>query len=181
MKIYRITELNEIFSALEKNMCALIPTDTIIGLLAKNKEVIYEIKKRPKEKQIVLFVSNYDSLGELTVAQKQFLDTFWPGPVTVVKNGISYRMPNSKYILRLIDKLGPLYCSSANISGEAPVKNHNEAIFKFGANSKLLYVESQELLSLPSTIIDIDSWTYLRKGANIKLVESFIKELNQGG
>lgn len=39
--------------------------------------------------------------------------------------------------------------------GNREVKNH-KAIFTFGANSKLLYVEAQETLSTPSTIIDID-------------------------
>ncbi|EDU06455.1 L-threonylcarbamoyladenylate synthase [Ureaplasma urealyticum] len=177
MKIYRITNLNAIYDALVANKCVLIPTDTIIGLLAKNQDVIYEIKRRDRNKKIVRFVADYKLLGDLTVEQEQFLDLFWPGSVTVIKNGVSYRMPNSPHILKLIQKLGPLYCSSANISGEEPVKNHNEAIFKFGANSKLIYVEAQQQIGVPSTIVDIDKWEYVRRGANIEMVDMFIKEL----
>lgn len=179
MKIYKLSDLNAIYDALVKNHCVLIPTDTVIGLLAKNKEVIYNIKKRDANKKLVRFVANYDLLGDLTVEQEQFLDLVWPGTVTIIKDNESYRMPNVPTIIKLVEKIGPLYCSSANISGEEPVKNHKEAIFVFGANSRLMYVEGQQTLSSPSTIIDIDKWEYVRKGANIELVESFLKELKE--
>lgn len=179
MKIYRLSELNDIYDAITKNYCVLMPTDTIIGLLAKSPDIIYEIKKRDKSKKIVKFVADYDELGELTVEQKQFLDLFWPGAVTIIKNGISYRMPNFPPILKLIKKTGPLYCSSANISGEEPVVSHNDAIFKFGANSKLIYVEARQQISSPSTIIDIDKWEYIRKGANYELVDAYLKEISE--
>jgi len=76
MKIYRITNLNVIYDALMANKCVLIPTDTIIGLLAKNQDVIYEIKQRDRNKKIIRFVADYKLLGDLTVEQKQFLDLF---------------------------------------------------------------------------------------------------------
>lgn len=76
MKIYRITNLNVIYDALMANKCVLTPTDTIIGLLAKNQDVIYEIKQRDRNKKIIRFVADYKLLGDLTVEQKQFLDLF---------------------------------------------------------------------------------------------------------
>lgn len=179
MKTYKLSDLNAIYDALVKNHCVLIPTDTVLGLLAKNKEIIYSIKKRDTSKKLVRFIADYELLGKLTVEQEQFLDLVWPGTVTIIKNNESYRMPNVSTIIKLVQKLGPLYCSSANISGEQTVKNHKEAIFVFGANSRLMYVEGQQVLSTPSTIIDIDKWEYIRKGANIDLVESFLNELKE--
>ncbi|MCV3743468.1 L-threonylcarbamoyladenylate synthase [Ureaplasma sp. ES3154-GEN] len=178
MKIHNFNDLNIISDALNDNKCIILPTDTIMGILAKNDKLIYHIKKRPADKPIVRFVANYDLLGDLTIAQKQFLDIIWPGQITVIKNNIAYRMPNSLPILKLIQKHGPLYCSSANLSGEAPVLNEQEAIFKFGANSNILYIQGQAKTTLPSTIIDIDRWQYIRKGANVRLVEEFLNDLH---
>ncbi|WP_031488863.1 L-threonylcarbamoyladenylate synthase [Ureaplasma canigenitalium] len=177
MKTYKITDITKMHEMLQNNGCVCIPTDTIMGLLAKNEDIIYSIKKRDRNKKLVLFVKDYQLLKNLTVEQEQFLNLFWPGPLTVIKDGISYRMPNCPSILKLIDKLGPLYCSSANITNEKPVQNTQEAIFKFGSNSKILYIEGKQKVDLPSTIVDIDKWEYIRKGEKVELIDEYIKEL----
>ncbi|MCV3754323.1 L-threonylcarbamoyladenylate synthase [Ureaplasma zalophigenitalium] len=178
MKTYNFNQLNLIADALNANKCVILPTDTIMGILAKNEKNIYTIKKRPINKPIVRFVADYSILGELTVAQKQFLDIIWPGQITIVKNQVSYRMPDSRPILKLLEKLGPLYCSSANLSGENPVVNEQEAIFKFGAKDNILYVQGNANTDEPSTIIDIDNWKYIRRGASVGLVDEFLEDLH---
>ncbi|MCV3734494.1 L-threonylcarbamoyladenylate synthase [Ureaplasma miroungigenitalium] len=178
MKTYNFNQLNIIADALAANKCVVLPTDTIMGILAKNEKNIYALKKRPANKPIVRFIADYSLLGELTVAQKQFLDIIWPGQITIIKDHISYRMPNSRPILKLLEKLGPLYCSSANLSGEDPVLNEQEAVFKFGAKDNVLYVQGNANTTEPSTIIDIDEWKYIRRGASVGVVDEFLADLH---
>jgi len=48
-----------------------------------------------------------------------------------VKNGISYRMPNHQKLLQLISLTGPLYSSSANLSGQNTISDYTDAITIF--------------------------------------------------
>lgn len=42
---------------------AVVTTDTLIALIAITPKVIYELKKRPLRKQLILFVSKIEQLG----------------------------------------------------------------------------------------------------------------------
>jgi L-threonylcarbamoyladenylate synthase len=140
-------------------------TDTVMGILAKNVDIIYKIKQRPIQKKIVLFVNSYNSIPNLTEKEKKILDKYWPGALTVVKNGISYRMPNHHDVLQLLTIVGPLYSSSANISGEETIIDSNEALKVFSnCDDLLLIIEGKNLTNTPSTVFDFDKFLCLREG-----------------
>ena len=73
----------------------------------------------------------------------------------MVKDGISYRAPNVKPLLKILRKTGPCYCSSANLSGQEVINDYQQAQIVFG--EQIGYVTNTfKGSNQPSTIIDID-------------------------
>lgn len=178
-KTYNTNELDSIVFEIKNNKAVIIPTDTVMGILANNENIIYNIKNRPRNKKIIKFIPNLDILGNLTEIQKKFINQFWPGDVTVVKNKVSYRMPNDKYILYILSKCGPLYCSSANISEKETIKNSNDVLSQFDHKKwfhNLVVLQGEPGGNIPSSIVDIDSWKILREGSKINEIKQFINE-----
>lgn len=146
----------------------IAPTDTILGIGAKvskkNRKAIYKLKQRPKKKKLVIMISSIKEArmfkgwsSEIeTVAKKH-----WPGALTIVLNRkISLRIPNHKELLDLIKEIGPIYMTSANISGQEPVKSLEEAKKVF-PNIKIYDFKIYN--GTHSTIIDKDL-TIIREG-----------------
>jgi L-threonylcarbamoyladenylate synthase len=157
----------------------VIPTDTVIGIVAKKPELIYQIKNRPLDKQLVLFINDLSEVKGLLPHEEKILEKYWPGALTVIKNRISYRMPNSKNIMRLIKYSGPLYSSSANTSGGTPIKNTRDAIIEFqSCIYKIMIVKGKERDNYPSTIINLDDLTVLRRGRidGLQIIEELKRE-----
>ena len=77
-------------------------------------------------------------------------------------------MPKNRFLLDLMAKVGPLASSSANISGQEPIKNIYQAKKIFADREYELVLVNPEkfkLSSIPSTIVDLDKMTVLRQGA----------------
>lgn len=161
------SEISSIIFELKNLKSIIVSTDTVAGLLSLEKQKIYDIKKRDKSKKIITFISSVDQIQN---PSKQLLDIakdFWPGPLTVVFNKISYRIPNDEFILELINEIGPIYSSSANLSGEKPVENLFDAIKYFERNKNdIIFIEGDYYLNkCASTVYDLDNKKILRKGA----------------
>ncbi|AFN64816.1 translation factor [Mycoplasma wenyonii str. Massachusetts] len=97
---------------------------------------------------------------------KLLLERFWPGPLTVIYKGGAYRMPANPVLLKLSEHLGPLYSTSANISGEEPIKSLQEAKIVFKDHKdKFMIVRSGCVSSgIFSTIYDYDNKEIIREG-----------------
>lgn len=130
----------EIISEINNNNPVIVPTETVYGIISKiNKESIskiYLIKKRSKKKPLTIIINNFNSLEdfvlEIPINIKKILETFWPGPLTVIfkkKNNdicniigtektIGIRMPNHNFLRAILKYTGPLVCTSANISND---------------------------------------------------------------
>lgn len=167
MQVYNTSQYEEIAFELKNDKAAILPTDTVWGIVSLNEKKIYEIKQRPSNKKIITFVNSIDSIG-LPPEYKKEISKYWPGQLTIVYLGKSYRMPNSKFILNLIDLVGPLYSSSANISGKDPIKSIPEAknVFK-NDEFKLVLIQPPDewrLSNSPSTIVNLDTLTVVREG-----------------
>ena len=134
----RVVETNKAIQILKKGFPLGFPTDTLpaIGCLPEFTKVIYEFKKRDKNKALILMGSDISQVISYVhqSAIKDFLnltEKFWPGPLTLVvplaegKNSLSIskintiglRIPRSSAAKSLISQTGPLATSSANISG----------------------------------------------------------------
>ena len=123
---------------LNNGLPIIFQTDTLpaIGCLPKYSEKIYEIKKRDKNKPLILMgAENYqlnDFVHESALDDYKYMASrYWPGPLTIViptskeskslltsdNNTLGLRIPDSLMAKVLIMKSGPLLTSSANLSG----------------------------------------------------------------
>ena len=123
---------------LKSGLPVIFQTDTLpaIGCLPKFSKTIYELKKRGKNKPLILMASEYEHLVDFVhkSALRDFeniAEKYWPGALTMiipVKNRetgiltssdftLGLRIPNSYMAQSLMSETGPLLTSSANISG----------------------------------------------------------------
>ena len=123
---------------LKSGLPIIFPTDTLpaIGCLPKFSNIIYEFKKRDKDKPLILMGSEYKQLVDYVQESakedyKNIASKYWPGALTIVipasenqttiltSNDLTLglRIPNSYIAQSLIRETGPLLTSSANISG----------------------------------------------------------------
>ncbi|ATO31107.1 SUA5-like translation suppressor [Mycoplasmopsis bovirhinis] len=136
-------------------------TDTIVGIGGiVSKETlneIYVIKKRDLNKKIIILVSNYGQLRQFKQWTKEaelISKQYWPGPTTIIINNQGFRIPNHLGLLKLIDKIGPIYMSSANISGQKVI-NIDQASRVFPEISKIYNFGKPS--GKPSTLINLDT------------------------
>ena len=123
---------------LKSGLPIIFPTDTLpaIGCLPKFSNIIYELKKRDRNKPLILMGSEQKHLIDYVhqSAKKDYeniASKYWPGALTIVipasdsqtlnltSNDLSIglRIPNSYTAQSLLRETGPLLTSSANISG----------------------------------------------------------------
>lgn len=192
-KIVKITEENQDATIKiadkvlkENGNFILIPTETVYGLACLStdelaKKRIYESKKRPENKPFQLLVSSLDMLRQNTDAEintltEKIVQEFCPGAITVViptKNSdiikIGFRIPDYDFILKLINALGePISATSANITGEPPALNIDNAL--------------KTLNLMPSLIIDggqIDK--YSKASTVVEVIGNSLKIIREGG
>jgi len=123
---------------LQSGLPIIFPTDTLpaIGCLPKFSEIIYEFKKRDRNKPLILMGSDHKQLIDYIHESakedyKYIASQYWPGALTMVLPSskkqhpiltsgdftLGLRIPDSQIAQYLMKKSGPLLTSSANISG----------------------------------------------------------------
>jgi L-threonylcarbamoyladenylate synthase len=155
---------------LKEGGVGVIPTDTLYGLVgsAFSKKAInriYKIKKRNKNKKLIVLISTLDDLKKFKVVlsqkQKEILNKYWPGKVSIILNKIAFRLPAcagrpaKKSLVELLKKTGPLVAPSANPEGEKPAENIKEAKNYFG-DTVDFYLSGGTLKGQPSKLIKIN-------------------------
>ncbi|MCP4178828.1 MAG: threonylcarbamoyl-AMP synthase [bacterium] len=173
----------------------LAPTETVYGLMClwdnqQARDNIYKAKNRSENKPFQMLASNVSMVekfgGKITPAIKCIIDSFCPGPITLIIpdiNGgkLGFRIPEHKFILDLINYLNiPLAATSANVSGDAPALKINSALNSLHIQPDLI-IDGGELPSnsLASTVamIDDDNITILREGLiSLKEIKASLKK-----
>ena len=180
--------ISELALKLKKGSLALFPTDTLPALCAypKFSKKIWTIKKRPSNKPLILMGGCLDDLFEFVKPCAiedglKLAKNYWPGALTIVlptignfsknlnsnSNSLGFRVPALGLARDLLMKTGPLATTSANISGEAPVKDALEASIKFPGIPILAPVPWPNSSGMASTVVEWDhgKWNLLRRGA----------------
>ena len=180
---------------LKRGLPIIFPTDTLpaIGCLPKFSEVIYEFKKRDKNKPLILMGSEHKQL--IDYVHKSAIEDFesiaskyWPGALTMVipsseketeiltstDNTLGLRIPNSYMAQSLMLLTGPLLTSSANISGFNGANTSEGIALDFPSLSILGPVPWEKSSGKASTII---AWQKNRDWRLIREGEVFVKEL----
>jgi L-threonylcarbamoyladenylate synthase len=123
---------------LKSGLPIIFPTDTLpaIGCLPQFSRIIYEFKKRDKNKPLILMGSEQKQLKDYVHESakedyENIASKYWPGALTMVVPSskdqieiltsrdltLGLRIPNLCMAQSLLKKTGPLLTSSANISG----------------------------------------------------------------
>ena len=117
-------------AALRAGRVALVPTETVVGLVAAESGLprVRKIKGRDANKPIALLCASAEEAFGLAAnvppLAEHLADIYWPGPLTLVlelSSGgtIGVRVPAGRAVRGLLESYGgPLYATSANFSGE---------------------------------------------------------------
>ena len=181
----------KIIGLLNGGRVGLLPTDTIYGLSGRAAdkpavERIYRLKNRGSRKPLIILISDLKMLDLLSISaeQAEAVDPYWPGALSVIfrtdqapdwlqrgTGSLAVRLPNFPELLALIDRVGPLVSTSANIRGQRPVPSIQEARKIFGDRIDF-YVDGGLLNGKPSTLaaLDGDRLNVIRPGA-VKIIK----------
>jgi L-threonylcarbamoyladenylate synthase len=128
----------EAVAALRAGNVALVPTETVVGLVAADSGLprIREIKDRDANKPIALLCASAEEAFGLAQnvppLARDLAALYWPGPLTLVLDlasggTIGVRVPAGNSIRELLASYGgPLYATSANLSGERDAGSVND-------------------------------------------------------
>lgn len=173
----------KIIAALNQGAVVAGSSDTVIGLLAPftahGYRALNQIKQRSKMPFLVL-VKNSDQAMELAHMSQRvesLAKEFWPGPLTLIlpatqlapnfaqspTGGIALRMPRHAGLQAVLAQTGPLFSTSANLSGKPIAQTINEIDPKIKEQVALLVSDVEEREGTPSTILDCT-------GGQIKLI-----------
>ena len=133
-----LVDCKSALKTLESGLPIIFPTDTLpaIGCLPRFSNIIYEFKKRDRNKPLILMGSERKQLIDYVHKSakedyENIASNYWPGALTVVipcsekqtviltskDFTLGLRIPNSYIAQSLLKETGPLLTSSANISG----------------------------------------------------------------
>jgi len=181
-------EISDLAAKLKIGSLALFPTDTLPALCSypKYSKKIWSIKKRPLNKPLILMGGCLEDLFELVRPCAiedglKIAKNYWPGALTIVlptigntsdylncnTDSLGFRVPALKIARDLLLKTGPLATTSANISGNPPVKDALEASIQFPRIPMLAPVPWPRGSGMASTVIEWDEgkWKLLRAGS----------------
>ena len=185
-------------SALKKlrsGLPIIFQTDTLpaIGCLPQFSKIIYEFKKRNRNKPLILMGSEQKQLIDYVHESakedyKKIASKYWPGALTMVipcsKNEdviltsqnftLGLRIPNSFMAQSLMKETGPLLTSSANISGSTGAVTVEGVVIDFPSVDILGPLPWEKNSGKASTIISWKKnrdWRVIRQGE--VLVEGF--------
>lgn len=183
---------------LKEGAVGVIPTDTIYSLCTsafqkKSVEKIFWLKKRQITKPFIILITNVDELKlfniNLSKWQRKIIKYVWPGKISVVfscrskkffylhrgTETIAFRLPQNKFIRRILKISGPLVAPSANWQDYPPAQSISQAKKYFG--SQVFYLNRGKINGQPSTLIDLTSQKIkvLRKGADFSKIVFLFK------
>jgi len=171
-------DIEQCLQVLRTGGLILYPTDTVwgIGCDATNAaavEKVYQLKKRPDEKAMIILLANEREVLQYVAAPDlQVFDYLeqQPKPTTVIYEGaigladnlvaadgsIAIRICKEEFCKHLIKRFRkPIVSTSANISGQPPAKLFTDISeeIKSGVDYMVQYRQADTRVSTPSAVI----------------------------
>ena len=177
-------------AAVRRGELVVLPTDTVYGVGADAfapdaVAAVLAAKGRGREMPPPVLVPSPQTVDGLATNvpgyARDLIEAFWPGPLTLVllaqsslmwdlgeTNGtVALRMPEDDTALKLLNEVGPMAVTSANVSGQPPAKTILDAAAQLGS-AVSVYLDAGPCGSpFPSTILDCtgEAPVILRAGA----------------
>jgi tRNA threonylcarbamoyl adenosine modification protein (Sua5/YciO/YrdC/YwlC family) len=177
-------------TAIQSGDLVVMPTDTVYGIAADAfspiaVNLLLAAKGRGRDMPVPVLVGSWRTLeglvDELGPIARQLVETFWPGPLTIVvrsapslawdlgetRGTVAVRMPLQPVALEILTQTGPLAVSSANRSGMPPAVDAQDAERQLGGSVRVYLDGGPAGDPVPSTIVDLtgDRARVLRAGA----------------
>ena len=183
----KVSNQKEALNLLKEGFPLGFQTDTVpaIGCIPAHSEIIYNVKKREREKALILMGAEISQVLQYVHPSalsdfKELANKFWPGALTLIvpmpaeknfsfipNNFIGIRIPDSVKARLLISDSGPLATSSANISGVLPSLTAHQVALDLPNLNLLGPVPWQKCSGKASTIIKWvreGEWKLIRQG-----------------
>jgi L-threonylcarbamoyladenylate synthase len=168
------------------------PTDTVPALAAlpEKSGLIFAAKQRSQDKPLILMAANPEELWHFCQGSEsekliwqQVAQKYWPGALTLVlpassrlppqvnpndPGTIGVRVPDSAIARKILSQTGPLATTSANLSGQPPLRTMAEIDAQFPSVLTLQISETEltKESGVPSTVAKwtLKGWEILRQG-----------------
>jgi tRNA threonylcarbamoyl adenosine modification protein (Sua5/YciO/YrdC/YwlC family) len=170
-------------ASLGRHELVVLPTDTVYGIgcdafSAKGVAALLAAKGRGRQSPPPVLIPNIATMRALaeTVpdAALALANTFWPGALTMIlrsqpsltwdlgetKGTVALRMPDHKIALALLEEVGPLAVSSANLTGEPAAVTCAQAEGYLGKSVKVYLDGGPSPKGEASTIVDLTDLRY---------------------
>lgn len=198
-------EVTMISEDIKEGRIFVFPTETVYGIgtnvyREESCKKIYEIKKRPEWKPLIVLISDLgmldDLVNDINEIEKKLIDTFWPGSLTIVfqkkensliskyvsagLNTLGIRMTDGEIIRAIITKANvPIVAPSANLSGLSDGTKINEILDEIGSDIDGIIDIGDISNSIPSTLVQVidNKIKILREGKISKAKLSEIAEV----
>jgi L-threonylcarbamoyladenylate synthase len=156
----------EVAGALRSGAVALVPTETVVGLVAAEPGLrrIEQIKAREPGKPVALLCASVVDAFALAASvpplARKLASLYWPGPLTLVLDHpgggtVGVRVPVGSVVREVLAAYGkPLYATSANLSGEPAPKGLEEVDPKVSEAVDLV-VEGEPGSGEASAVVDL--------------------------
>ena len=165
-------------AALAKNHLVVLPTDTVYGIAAdafsrKGVAALLAAKGRGRQSPppvLIPKLATMDALAEhVPQVARRLADAFWPGALTMIfkaqlslqwdlgetKGTVALRMPDHQIALHLLEEVGPLAVSSANLTGHPAATNAQQAFDYLGESVDVYLDAGESPKGEASTILDL--------------------------
>jgi tRNA threonylcarbamoyl adenosine modification protein (Sua5/YciO/YrdC/YwlC family) len=166
--------------SLGRNELVVLPTDTVYGIgcdafSAKGVASLLAAKGRGPQSPPPVLIPNLATLNALAEnipdVATRLAETFWPGALTLIlraqssltwdlgetKGTVALRMPDHKIALALLEEVGPMAVSSANLTGEPAATTCQQAAAYLGDSVQVYLDGGNSPKGEASTILDLTS------------------------
>ena len=192
-------DMSTIVSAVKKGQLVAFPTETVYGLGIEFNNVnalekLMEAKNRDYSKAITLMVAKKDDIEKYAYVNdnaRKIIDAFMPGMITLVfnkkesvsdvmthgKQTIGIRIPDSQFVLELLENAGPMLVTSANLSNHPNTTTTKEVLAQLEGRIDVV-VDGVANSTTASTVVDVtnEDIKILREGIiTLKDIEGVLK------
>ena len=189
--------MKDAVSSLRRGMCVVYPTSTqpALGCLPTSEalDLLYSLKNREDSQPVSLAVANLEQakrIAHVPDSVVSMLDHFPTGSITVILDSrsalderlggerVALRVVSHDTAVRLIEEVGPITATSANISGIPPEDDPATAARSLSTDgSHIPFVSGLCGGGVPSTLISWQSSTHLPDTTGTKVLrEGLVKK-----